>query len=89
MKIKKDYRRDSSTLIFAALFTIYLFTLYGIIYYNQDMETLDEWIKIIWYIHTMKYSAMRKKDSLPLTETWIDLDGIILNEISQTKTNTV
>lgn len=37
----------------------------------------------------MKYSAMRKKDSLPLTETWIDLDGIILNEISQTKTNTV
>lgn len=42
MKIKKDYRRDSSTLIFAALFTIYLFTLYGIIYYNEDMETLDE-----------------------------------------------
>lgn len=63
MEMKMDYRRDSSNLIFTALFTIYLFTLYGIIYYTQNMEMLNEWIKIEWYIHTMKYSAMRK-DSL-------------------------
>ena len=35
------------------------------------------------------YSAMRKKEILPLATTWIDLDGIMLGEISQRKTNTV
>ena len=35
------------------------------------------------------YSAMRKKEILPFVTTWIVLEGFILTEISQTKTNTV
>ena len=30
------------------------------------------------------YSAMRKKDILPFTTTWMNLEGIMLSEISQT-----
>ena len=33
------------------------------------------------YIHTMDYySATRKREILPLTTTWMDLEGIILSE---------
>ena len=43
------------------------------------------------HTHTHKmeyYSAMRKKEILPLVTTWMDLEGIMLREISQRKTNT-
>ena len=32
---------------------------------------------------------MRKKETLPFVMTWMDLEGIMLSEISQRKTNTV
>ena len=31
------------------------------------------------------YSAIKKNEILPFTATWMDLEGIIQNEISQTK----
>ena len=33
------------------------------------------------------YLAIRKKEILPFTATWMDLEGIILSEIIQTETN--
>ena len=59
------------------------------IYDSQDMEQLkclsvDEWIKKMWYIYTMEYySAIRKKQNLPFATTWMELEGIMLSEISQ------
>ena len=35
------------------------------------------------------YSAMRKKEMLPFVITWMKLEGIMLTEVSQRKTNTV
>ena len=44
---------------------------------------------MIWYIYTMEYySAIKKNEILTLVATWMDLLGIIMNEISQRKTNT-
>ena len=42
-----------------------------------------------WGIYTQKtdYSAIKKNEILPFATTWIDLEGIILSEISQRKTN--
>jgi len=34
------------------------------------------------------YLAMRKKETLPFTTTWMELVGIMLSEIIQRKTNT-
>ena len=33
------------------------------------------------------YSAIKKNEILPLATTWMDLEGIMLNEISQRKKN--
>ena len=35
------------------------------------------------------YSAIKKNEVLPFETTWMDLEGIMLNEIRQRKTNTV
>ena len=47
---------------------------------------MNEWIKKMWYTHTMEYySAERKKEILPFVTTWMDLEGITLREVSQRK----
>ena len=47
-----------------------------------------EWIKKMWYIYTMKlYSAIKNNEIMPLVATWMDLQIIILREVSQRKTN--
>ena len=48
---------------------------------------MDEWIKKLWYKHTMKYhSAVKKKNEvLPFATAYMDLKGIMLSEISQIK----
>ena len=46
----------------------------------------EEWIKKVWYIYTMEYySAIKKNKIMPFAATWIDLEIIILSEISQTQ----
>ena len=46
--------------------------------------SIDEWIKKRWYIYTTEYySAIRRKQILPFATTWMELEGIMLCEISQ------
>ena len=46
----------------------------------------DDWIKKMWSLSTMEYhSAIRKDEILPLAATWIELEGIMLSEISQSE----
>ena len=35
------------------------------------------------------YSVIKKNELMPFAATWMDLEIIILSEISQTKTNTI
>ena len=52
--------------------------------------SMDEWIKKMWYRYTMEYySAIKKKEILPFATMWMDLEGIMLSEISQRKTKIV
>ena len=47
---------------------------------------MDEWISEMWYIHTMEYySALKGKDILIYATVWMDLEDIMLREISQTQ----
>lgn len=41
------------------------------------------------HIYNIHYSATKKNDILPFATTWVNLEGITLNEIGQAKTNTV
>jgi hypothetical protein len=46
--------------------------------------TTDEWIKKMWYLYTMEcYSAMKKNEILSFTNKWMELENIILSEVSQ------
>ena len=39
----------------------------------------------MWYIYTMEYySAIKMNEILAFTETWLDLEIIMLSEVSQT-----
>ena len=46
-------------------------------------SSVNEWIKILWYIYTMEfYAAERKKELLPFATAWMELESIMLSEIS-------
>ena len=50
---------------------------------QRKCPSVNEWIKKLWYIHTMKYyTAERKKELLPFVTEWKELENIMLNEIS-------
>ena len=45
---------------------------------------VNEWIKKLRYIYTMEfYAAERKKELLPFVTAWMELESIMLSEISQ------
>ena len=53
---------------------------------EKEQPSTVEWIKKMWYIYTMEYySAIKKNEIMPFTATWLDLEIIILSEVSQTK----
>ena len=70
-------------MLIAALFTI------AKICNQPKCLSIDEWIKTMWYIyiytHTMEYYSALKNEILLFVTTWMDLEGIILSEISQTE----
>ena len=40
----------------------------------------------MWYIYTIEcYSAMKKNEIMPFATTWMDLEIIILSEVSKPK----
>ena len=44
----------------------------------------DEWIKKLWYIHTMEYySAIKRNTSESVLMRWMNLEPIIQSEVSQ------
>ena len=61
------------------------------IYNHQDMEAAQcpsshEWIKQLWDIYTMEYySAVKKKKILPFVTAWMELENLMLSEISQSE----
>ena len=62
----------------AALFTI------GKTWKQPKCPSTEEWIKKMWYIHTMEYySAIKKNEIMPFAATWMDLEISILSEVSQ------
>ena len=46
----------------------------------------EEWIKNMWYIYTMEYySAIKKNEIMSFIVTRLDLEIVILSEVSQTE----
>ena len=66
----------------APMFTAALFTIAKT--WKQLNVQTDEWIKKMWYIYTMEYySAIKKNKIMSFAATWMELETLILNEVSQ------
>ena len=62
----------------AALFTIVK------CWKQPKCPSVNEWIKNLWYICTIEYYlSIKKKELLPFATAWMDLETILLGEISQ------
>ena len=47
--------------------------------------SVNEWIKKTWHIYTMEYYAAGRKELLPFVTAWMELESIMLSEISLVK----
>ena len=45
----------------------------------------EEWIKKMWYIYTMDYYSAINKNEMSFAATWVNLETVILSEVSQTE----
>ena len=67
-----------TTMFIAVLFTIVT------CWKQPKCPSVDEWIKKLYYIYTMTYyAAERKKELLHFVTAWMELENIMLSEISQ------
>jgi len=71
-------QKDTCTPVFIA-------ALYAIAKAWKQPKSTEEWLKKMWYIYTMEYySAIIKKEIMASAATWMDLETIMLSEVSQT-----
>ena len=74
---KKD---TCSTMVIAALFII------ARSWKELRCPSTEEWIQKMWYIYTVEYySAIKKNEFMKFLGKWMDLEGIILSEVTQHK----
>jgi hypothetical protein len=46
----------------------------------------EGWIQKMWFIYTMEYySTIKNEDIMSLTGKWLELENIILSEVTQTQ----
>ena len=78
-------RWDTCTLMFlAAMSTI------AKLWKEPRCPSKDEWIKKMWFMYTMEYSsAIRNDEYPPFASTWMELEGIMLSEVSQLEKDSV
>ena len=76
---KTFLKKDTCTCMFiAALFTI------AKTWKQPKCPSTDDWTKKTWYIYTMEYySAIQKGEIMPFAATWMELENLILSEMSQ------
>ena len=77
-KPETPIQKNLRTLMFtAAQFTIAK-------YWKQPKcPSANEWIQKLCYIYTMEYYAAERKELIPFATAWMDLESIMLSEISQ------
>jgi hypothetical protein len=51
---------------------------------ESSCPSTEEWIQKMWYIYTMDYyTAIKNNEFMKFLDKWIDLEDIILNEVTQ------
>ena len=67
------------------MFTAALFTI-AKTWKQPKCPSRGKWIKKIWYTYPVEYySAIKKNEIIPFVATWMDLESVLLSEVSQTE----
>ena len=67
------------------MFTAALFTVTRTWKQPKCLST-EDWIKNMWYVYTTEYySAVKNTEVMTFATTWMDLETVILSEVSQTE----
>ena len=76
---KTFLEKDTCTRMFtAALFTT------AKTWKQPKRPLTDDWIRKMWYIYTMEYySVIKKNKIMPFAATWMEIETLILSEVSQ------
>ena len=75
-------KNTCSTMFIAALFII------ARTWKEPRCPSTEEWIQKMWYIYTMEYySAIKNNEFMKFLGKWLDLEGIILSEVTQKNSN--
>ena len=65
------------------MFIAVLFTI-AKMWKQPKCPSVYEWIKKLWYIYTVEYYTVLKKEGFfPFVTAWMELENIMLSEISQ------
>jgi hypothetical protein len=64
------------------MFIAVLFTI-AKLWKQPRCPTTDEWIKKMWYLCAMEFYSATKNEILSFTSKWMELENIILSEVSQ------
>ena len=55
---------------------------------QPESRLRDEWIRNMWYIHTMEYySATNRNEIGSFVDMWMNLESVIQSEVSQKESN--
>jgi hypothetical protein len=72
-----------STMFMAALFII------ARSWKEPQCPSTEEWKQKMWYLYTMEYkSAIKNNEFMTFLGKWMDLEDIILSEVTQSQKNT-
>jgi hypothetical protein len=81
MERSKFFLTDIDTILYANL--VFLIMAIAKLWKQPRCHTTDEWIKKMWYLYTMEfYAAMKKNKMLSFAGKWVELENIILSEVS-------
>jgi len=77
---EKHGPKGCTPMFIAALFTI------ARTWKQPRCPSTEEWIKKMWYIYTTEYySANKKNELMSFVATWMNLEIVLLSEVSQTE----
>ena len=79
LRILKHPKNLCTPMFIAAKFTI------AKCWKQPKCPSIKEWIKKLWYIYTMEFYTADRKELLPFATAWMELESIMLSEISQSE----
>ena len=85
------YLKDARTYNKSTCFTMFIAALYKTArsWKEPRCPSIEEWIQKLWYIYIVEnYSAIKNNEFMKFLGKWMELENIILSEVTQSQKNT-